>query len=140
MRQLVRVNVADLGKNVLVHRHGRVDDEGASGADALRDINADIFETGVKADDAVRAIDIALHLNGLIRDAAVGVDRRALAFLPIRGDCLSKLTFNNGGIGQDLGRSDCALTAAGIESEFPHNRSSSFNRGCLLSYSEYLAR
>ena len=81
MRQLVRVNVADLGKNVLVHRHGRVDDEGASGADALRDINADIFETGVKADDAVRAIDIALHLNGLIRDAAVGVDRRALAYL-----------------------------------------------------------
>ena len=121
MGERVGVYVADLTENVLVYRHGGVYDEGAAGADALGDVNADLSKAGVEADDAVRTVDVALYFDRLIGDAAVGVDRSALAFRTVLGDGLSELDLNDGGVGQYLGSGNCALTAAGIESEFPHD-------------------
>ena len=97
-----------------------VDNQHRTRAHPFADINTQIGQTGIKTDHTVGAINIAFHINGLFGNSGVGVHRSALAFLTVGGDGLAKFPLDNGCVNQNFGGSYGALSATGIELEFPH--------------------
>ena len=122
MGDLVSVDPSDVPKRLVdIRSVVGIDHKCGTGTGTLGTVDAQFLQTGIKVDNAVGTVDVCLHINGCVGDTCVSEHGGPFTLLAIRWNRLRKLALQNCGIDQDLGGRNRALTAAGIEFEFPHH-------------------